>query len=209
MRQPTPYGKAEDLALQNERLTQTLRRTRKALEDSRAETRIAQGQRDVYRDRPEAILESYAQWIDPGGYAHGLDAAIRGACRNYALQYRDHLQAQKKQEFDPGEMSDGFHTLNELYEARMLYHAHAVSNWEAAGIPVVKSVRHSNGELCFGGGWFIVVAELPGGQISQHYRMADWDLFDCYAVDIPPEFDGHTTQDTHQRLRDALGIEEA
>lgn len=34
-------------------------------------------------------------------------------------------------------------------------------------------------EKCvFGGDWFIVIAELPTGQISNHYRVEDWNLFD-------------------------------
>lgn len=54
---------------------------------------------------------------------------------------------------ESGEASDGVHTHNELYDYRMLYNAHAANGWHAAGIPVVKSWRHSDGELCFGGGW--------------------------------------------------------
>lgn len=34
---------------------------------------------------------------------------------------------------------------------------------------VHKSYRHADGELCFGGGWFIVMANLPTGQVSNHY----------------------------------------
>jgi hypothetical protein len=40
-----------------------------------------------------------------------------------------------------------------------------------------KSLKHSDGELCFSEGWFIVVAELPTGQISNHYKVEDMDLF--------------------------------
>jgi hypothetical protein len=107
-----------------------------------------------------------------------------------------------------GETSDGYHTFNELYEYRMLYNAHAAHGWLAAGIPVVKSWRHSDGEKCFGGGWFIVSAHLPTGQVSNHYEAGYWDMFQVPEVDLPPEYDGHTPKDAAVRLRKALAAEE-
>ena len=66
---------------------------------------------------------------------------------------------------------------------------------------VYKSKRHYNGELCFGGDWFVVVAILPTGQISNHYEMKDWDLFDIPEYEKSKyEFDGHTSQDVLKRL---------
>jgi hypothetical protein len=86
----------------------------------------------------------------------------------------------------------------------MLYNAHAVHGWLAAGIPVVKAWRHSDGEPCFGGGWFIVVAELPSGQVSNHYKEEHWDMFDVPEVELPPTYDGHTPKDATTRLLAAL-----
>lgn len=103
-----------------------------------------------------------------------------------------------------GEASDGHHTHNELYDYRMLYNAHAVRGWLAMGLPVVKARNHSDGEPCFGGGWFIVVATLPTGQVSNHYRDEYWDLFAVPEVDLPPEYDGHSPAIAADRLRDAL-----
>lgn len=96
---------------------------------------------------------------------------------------------------------DEYHTMDELYEYRMLYNAHAAQGWMAATFPVVKSWRHSDGELCFGGGWFIVVATLPTGQVANHYRAEHWDLFDVPVVDLPPAYDGHTPAVAADRLR--------
>lgn len=103
-----------------------------------------------------------------------------------------------------GEASDGYHTHRELYEYRMLYNAHAAHGWLAAGVPVVKSWHHSDGEPCFGGGWFVVVATLPTGQVSNHYEAEFWDLFNVPEVSLPPDYDGHTPQDAADRLRRAL-----
>ena len=66
---------------------------------------------------------------------------------------------------------------------------------------VHKSLRHHDGELCFGGGWFIVVAILPMGQITNHYKVEDWDLFKIpEKAEALVEFDGHTTDDVITRL---------
>lgn len=106
-----------------------------------------------------------------------------------------------------GSTSDGYHTFDELYEFRMLYHAafvntsHALSVVHHEAPPTVKSLKHSDGEWCFGGGWFIVVTELPHGQISNHYETKHWDLFNVPAVDVPPAFDGHEATDVIERLR--------
>jgi len=83
----------------------------------------------------------------------------------------------------------------------MLYNAHAAHGWLAAGIPVVKSWKHSDGEPCFGGGWFIVTATLPAGQVSNHYEAKHWGLFRVPEVELPPKYDGHTPQDAAMRLR--------
>ena len=93
-----------------------------------------------------------------------------------------------------GNTSDGYHTFNELYEFRKAYNAALFNEWAANGkCSVHKSWRHHDGELCFGGGWFIVVAILPNGQISNHYEAKDWDLFDVQEIESALfEFDGHT-----------------
>lgn len=104
------------------------------------------------------------------------------------------------------QLGDEHHTMDELYEYRMLYNAHAAQGWLNAGYPVVKSWRHSDGELCFGGGWFVVVATLPTGQVSNHYAEDYWPLFNVPDVELPPEYDGHTPQDAAVRLRAALEV---
>ncbi len=102
-----------------------------------------------------------------------------------------------------GETSDGYHTFNELYEFRKLYNAVLFNEWSSRGVyRVHKSIRHSDGELCFGGGWFIVVAMLPTGQISNHYEMKDWDLFQCKEQDKAETWDGHAEKDVLERLQD-------
>lgn len=113
-----------------------------------------------------------------------------------------------------GDFSDGYHTFDELYEARLAYNVALFNEWgKQRGVgyensnnskhDVHKSQRHHDGELCFGGGWFIVVANLPSGQISNHYEMKHWDLFRVpisYKCKYP--YDGHATGDVINRLKE-------
>lgn len=104
-----------------------------------------------------------------------------------------------------GETSDGFHTFNELYEYRLLYNAALFNEWAKLGLyNVHKSLRHSDGELCFGGDFFIVMAELPTGQISNHYKLQDFELFNIPQMSKAWSYDGHTPADVAQRLRTFL-----
>jgi hypothetical protein len=107
---------------------------------------------------------------------------------------------------DKGNISDGYHTFNELYEYRMLYNASMFNELAKQGLyDVHKSKRHSDGTIPFGDeNWFIVQAELPTGQISNHYEMKDWDLFNVPEKEKANSYDGHTPQDVAKRLRKFL-----
>ena len=101
--------------------------------------------------------------------------------------------------------SDGYHTFKELYEFRKLYNAALFNQWSDLGLyNIHKSKKHHDGELCFGGGWFIVMATLPAGQISNHYELKDWDLFRCEEREFAEKWDGHTAQDVASRLAEYL-----
>lgn len=100
---------------------------------------------------------------------------------------------------------DQHHTMGEMYRYRALYNAGLFSAWAKSGeVPVYKSLKHSDGEICFGGSMFIVVAELPTGQVSNHYENEYWGTFDIPEVEIPPEYDGHTPQVAADRLESYL-----
>lgn len=102
--------------------------------------------------------------------------------------------------------SDGYHSFKELYEFRKVYNALLFTEWYMdLKYDVHKSWKHNDGELCFGGGWFVVVAILPSGQITNHYKAEDWDLFKIPETEKAKyPFDGHTSQDVLQRLKDLL-----
>lgn len=104
-----------------------------------------------------------------------------------------------------GEASDGYHSHNELYRYRMLYNAHTALAFDYAGWNVVRSRKHSDGEACFGGGWFVLHMETPAGQITNHYRDEHWHHFDGIAeAPTAPDWDGHTPEVAALRLEAAI-----
>lgn len=101
-----------------------------------------------------------------------------------------------------GETSDGYHTFNELYEYRLLYNAAFFNELAKQGLyDVHKSRKHSDGCYPFGdSNWFIVMAELPTGQISNHYEMKDWDKFQIPEKELANKWDEHSPRDVADRL---------
>ena len=98
------------------------------------------------------------------------------------------------------------HPDNELYRYRMLYNAAFFNLLARNGqVEVCKSRRHSDGEKCFGSDdWFIVMAMLPTGQVSNHYESKYWDLFDVPERETSFEYDGHTPNEAADRLEQYL-----
>ena len=95
------------------------------------------------------------------------------------------------------DVSDGFHTFKELYYQRMMLFATIVKqNKDKAW----KSLRHEDGELCFGGGWFIVGVDTPEGSYTYHYEDNFYSLFDCIELERGKHWDGHTDKDVTRLL---------
>lgn len=102
-----------------------------------------------------------------------------------------------KVQLDPGEVSDGYHTFNELYFQRRMLTAALV---KACPNSAWKSKRHHDGSEPFGGGWFIVGFNTPKGQFTYHYELEYWDEFLCPELPAAPEWDGHTCDDADRLL---------
>ena len=105
-----------------------------------------------------------------------------------------------------GNISDGYHSFNELYEFRKIYNALLFNEWHNQNkYEVYKSKKHFDGIDCFDGGWFIVVAILPTGQISNHYKNEDWELFKIPEYEKSKyEFDNHSSNDVLIRLKSII-----
>lgn len=119
-------------------------------------------------------------------------------CSRKLKEVSEYVEGLKQEPKDMGEVSDGYHTFNELYYYRMLYNAAFFNSLPKR--KVHKSKRHYTGEECFGGNWFIVMAELPTGQISNHYEMQYWDLFKIPEREVAAPWDGHTPAEAAERL---------
>ena len=95
------------------------------------------------------------------------------------------------------DVSDGFHTFRQLYYQRMMLFATIVKqNKDKAW----KSLRHEDGELCFGGGWFVVGVDTPEGNYTYHYEDNYYSLFDCKELERGKHWDGHTEKDVTRLL---------
>lgn len=103
---------------------------------------------------------------------------------------------------DIGTFSDGFHTFDSLYEQRCVLFAVICNTYKDRAW---KSIRHDDGELCFGGGWFIVGIDTPQGSYTYHYPMKDWDRFDVAELECGKPWDGHTEDDVY-RLFSIVGL---
>lgn len=106
-----------------------------------------------------------------------------------------------------GGLSDGYHTFDELYEFRKMYNAALFNAWYSNRMYEVHKSKRHNGDpnpifQDSENEWFIVIAFLPDGQISNHYTMDNWDLFHCEErIEAKWPFDGHSSQDVLDRLK--------
>lgn len=97
---------------------------------------------------------------------------------------------------DVEKISDGYHTFADLYEQRLILSAALAKNNPHAW----KSKRHEDGNVPFGGGWFIMGFDTDEGCYTYHYELKDWDLFQCKELDKGKPWDGHTSKDVRRLL---------
>jgi hypothetical protein len=103
---------------------------------------------------------------------------------------------------DKGEISDGYHTFNELYAHRVeLYLALCRYIKEFGTATVWRSRKHSDGSSL--DGWFVLgIFTRPGLQITYHLPNAKWQESDfAGTLERAPEFDGHRSDDVLKRLQ--------
>ena len=95
-----------------------------------------------------------------------------------------------------GEVSDGYHTFNELYHHRavlfsVICNGHPDMAW--------KSKLHHDGTMY--DGMFIVGVNTPDGQATYHYDIDPyWNMFQVPELPNAPEWDGHTPAQAIERL---------
>jgi hypothetical protein len=126
--------------------------------------------------------------------ANELQKSIDSLITLGRMGFKDHGFAENK-------ISDGYHTFAELYEFRMVLQALLFNTWAAyKKHDVHKSWKHFDGESCFGGGWFVVLAMTPYGQVTNHYKEEHWDLFKIpESPRAKYRYDGHSAKDCLDR----------
>jgi len=105
---------------------------------------------------------------------------------------------------------DGYHTFNELYEHRIalwiaLCKQRATHNCNRGQYHNVwRSKNHSDGEPAFGGTWFVIgMGRGKGEQITYHLPIEKWNECEfAETIEKAPEFDGHTSDDVINRLKE-------
>lgn len=87
-------------------------------------------------------------------------------------------------------ISDGYHTMDELYHHRgVLFSVICSQNIELSW----KSRKHSDGTMY--DGMFIAGINTPEGQYTYHCENDLWDLFDVKELEHAPEWDCHKPKD--------------
>lgn len=106
----------------------------------------------------------------------------------------------QEQPADKGQISDGYHTFNELYEHRCsLFLALMASN------PAISwaSTLHDDGSSF--DGWFIAGMNPPTGMVTYHLPAGMWSLAcetKATILERAPKWDGHTAADVVKRLKE-------
>lgn len=127
-------------------------------------------------------------------------------------RFINHVRKESDEEgsvFYTDDISDGYHTFGELYEHRFeLYIALCMKITfglnKSGGKEtnrVWRSLFHSNGSGI--AGWFLLgIDKEPGKQITYHLPLSKWEV--CHfaeTLDKAPEFDGHTSDDVLERIK--------
>ena len=161
----------------------------------------------IYKcDRCKAIEKSTEEQLRFNHLYYGIRGCNQvkiDLCRHCTQKLEEFLSdpncMETVEEKDMGEVSDGYHTFNQLYHQRAVLFAALVKlNKDKAW----KSFKHSDGKYCFDkdGEWFIVGIDTPEGSYTYHYHKKYWDMFDCQELEVGKEWDGHTEEDVTRLL---------
>ena len=108
----------------------------------------------------------------------------------------NYLQVLKGLGLSLKEISDGWHTFEELYYHRMILF---LSIQKANKNISWKSKKHHDGTMFEDS--FICGIETPEGQYTYHYNLKYWDLFhEIKELNYAPEYDGHKPKDITRLL---------
>lgn len=108
------------------------------------------------------------------------------------------LRLLKEASDNPGNISDGYHTFNELYHHRAVLFSVICNTYPELAW---KSKRHHDPSDPMYDGMFVVGIETPHGQATYHYNLDPyWDMFHIKELDRAPKWDGHTPAQAIERI---------
>lgn len=138
----------------------------------------------------QSLTEAIRQVLARGAYAMSADE------KPYESQAHAVAHAVERHITEHG---DGFHTFAELYDHR---HALFAVLAQRMDIHSWRARQHDDGTMF--DGMFIAGIDIPGGRrISYHLPLSWWDVFDgLTTLDLAPPWDGHTSSDVVEALRD-------
>jgi hypothetical protein len=101
---------------------------------------------------------------------------------------------------ETGQVSDGYHTFEELYA-----HRSALFLALMAQQPEISWISNMHDDDSSFDGWFVAGMNLPTGQVTYHCPNGLWSLANrtgAKFVRNAPKWDGHTSNDVLQRIWD-------
>lgn len=99
-----------------------------------------------------------------------------------------------------GEISDGYHTFNELYEHRCLLFVWLMNLNQAVAF---KTRKHDDGSEF--PGWFVGIIRTEYGEISYHLPNSMWDIILAPEIERHNTYDGSDAKAVIERLRKING----
>lgn len=94
-----------------------------------------------------------------------------------------------------GQISDGYHTFDELYYHRMMLFSVICNTYKDKAW---KSWKHDDGTMY--DDYFIVGIDTEEGQYTYHYHKDNWDMFEVKELEYAPVWDGHKPKDITRLL---------
>jgi hypothetical protein len=129
------------------------------------------------------------------------------------------IQKLKNEGGSSKDISDGYHTFEELYEHRYVLFVSLCNlltkyrhdtfppvsidfggNYYIESANVIKAKKHNDGTMFDDS--FLVLIDSKVGQISYHLPLKYWNMVEAEEYDVSPlEWDGHTSNDVLYRLQ--------
>ena len=153
----------------------------------------------------ERIKEVFDNYDNPNGYEAPLYIDVLRDSKRIVRKAEEEIKRKQEEiengviaipETGIGDLSDGYHTFNELYHHRAILFSVICNVFKNRAW---KSKKHHDGTMY--DGMFIVGIDTPKGQATYHYDIDPyWDIFQVKELSNAPEWDGHTPDEAINRI---------